>query len=299
MFDWNDLRYFLAVARSGTTLAASRDLRVSQSTVARRIVALEEELRLPLFDKRQSGYVLTEAGTALREAAQQAETSMLAFGAKATAQQRGLSGTVRLTTNDLFANVVLVEAMASFSAAFPDLRLEVVVADRFLDLADGEADIALRVGPRPTEPELFGRCLLIDNWSFYCSRSYADLHGHPKSAEELGTHTIVGMTRDPRTAELIDWLSDYVADSEMPIRPNTYSGALAAIRSGLGVGMMSDVVAARDPALHFCFRPPLPLASEVWLITHERLKNTARIRAVMDFLAGYLTSAKAATPKIA
>src|SRR3954447_18361829 len=107
MFDWNDLRYFLAVAREGSTLAAGRRLRVSQTTVARRIAALEAALGLPLFDKRQAGYALTPAGEHLVDRAQQVEASALAFSEAANAHARDLSGTVRITSEDSYGTGLL------------------------------------------------------------------------------------------------------------------------------------------------------------------------------------------------
>ena len=108
MMDWNDLRHFLAVARTGSTLAAGRELGVSQSTTARRIEALETAIGVKLFERRQSGYALTEAGQALLETAVTVENAASAFTSKAGSLARGLSGTVRFTTNELFATNVLM-----------------------------------------------------------------------------------------------------------------------------------------------------------------------------------------------
>src|SRR6187551_1877351 len=103
MMDWNDLRYFLAVAREGSTLAAGRALRVSQKTVARRLAALEQALGLPLFDRRQAGYTLTPAGEQLVARANQVEASAIEFEQAAASHGRDLSGIVSLTTHEIFA----------------------------------------------------------------------------------------------------------------------------------------------------------------------------------------------------
>ena len=136
MIDWNDLRHFLAVAKAGTTLAAARELRVSQSTAARRIDALETALGLKLFDRRQSGYALTDIGKELAETAAAVEVAAGAFASKVGALKRGLTGTVRITTNDLFAGEVLMPSLNAFRQAHPE------------DLA-GAGD--LRSPPRPRQ----------------------------------------------------------------------------------------------------------------------------------------------------
>ncbi|MCE9648717.1 MAG: LysR family transcriptional regulator [Parvibaculum sp.] len=290
MHDWNDIRHFLTVARMGTTLAASREMRVSQSTVARRIVALEEALGLELFDKRPSGYVLTDMGQALLAAAERAETAMNAFAAEASAGKRGLSGTVRLTTNETFANIFLVRAMREFRSAYPGVKLEIVTSDRALDLGRGEADVAVRAGPRPTEPEIVGKRIAHDTWGIYCSREYADQHGKPESIADFPAHTFVSVDASILIGAMLDWVRAHVPENSIVLRQNSISGLYEGIRSGLGVSLMSDFVCAGDPEMVRCFSLDLPIESEVWLITHERLRHVPRVRAVLDFLGGYFAA---------
>ncbi|MGB3810689.1 MAG: LysR substrate-binding domain-containing protein [Parvibaculum sp.] len=290
VFDWNDIRHFLAVARSGTTLAASRDLRVSQSTVARRIVALEEALELELFDKRPSGYVLTDQGEALRAAAERAEAAMDVFAAEAGSSKRGLSGTVRLTTNETFANTFLVRAMHEFRAAYPGVRLEIITSDRLLDLGRGEADVAVRAGARPSEAELVGKRIANDVWSIYCSRDYAEQHGAPANAADLAGHSFVSVAPAPFSGPIIDWVDAHVREETIILRQNSISGLYTSIKAGIGVSMMSDFIAADDPDLVRCFTPDIQTTAEVWLVAHERLRHVPRVRAVLDFLGGYFAA---------
>lgn len=290
MFDWNDLKYLLAVARQGTTLGASRELRVSQSTVARRVQALEEALGLELFDKRQSGYVLTELGEKLRGSAEAIETAMGGFAAEASAHKRGLAGSVRLTTNETFANLFLVRAIREFREAYPNVGLEIVTADKLLDLAQGEADVALRAGTRPVEPDLVGRRLAVDRWSVYCSREYAAQHGIPRSAEDFHRHHVVSADGLLSRSPLIDWVEANVPPDSIVMRQNSISGLYASIKGGIGVSMMSDFVAIADPDLVHCFTPEIEHQPEVWIVTHERLRGVPRVRAVLDFLTGYFAT---------
>jgi DNA-binding transcriptional LysR family regulator len=288
--DWNDLRHFLAVARTGTTLAASRDLRVSQSTVARRIAALEAALSLTLFDKRPAGYALTGAGEALLPEAEALEGAATAFADKAAARRRVLSGTVRLTTNEVLAGAFLMQAMRDFRATYPAIRLEIVMADRHLDLESGEADVALRAAAAPTQPCLVGRRIARDSWSLYCSRAYAGRHGVPRCIADLGAHPFIGVEGAAYQGPVLEWVRQNVDPKTLALCPNSVSGMLAAIRSGLGVGLMSDFVAARDADLVRCFEPGLSPHYEIWLLTHERLRHAPHVRAVLDYLGGYVAS---------
>ncbi len=288
--DWNDLRFFLEVARAGTTLGASKTLRVSQSTVARRIAALEEALGLTLFDKLQSGYVLTEAGAGLVLAAEQAEASVAGFTALAGSSERGLSGIVRLTTNETFANYFLVRALHEFRKAYPNIRLELITGDRPLDIGGGEADVAVRAGPRPAQGELVGKRLAVDIWSVYCSPDYATQRGIPRSTSDLKGHGFISVDRKLHVGPLIEWMDAHVADEDIVLRQSSLSNIITGIESGLGLGMMSDFLLDHNPRFIKCFTPKVAHESEIWLITHERVRHVPRVRAVMDFLGGYFAA---------
>ena len=289
MSDWNDFKFFLAVVRSGTTLGASRTLQVSQSTVSRRIAALEEDLGLELFDKRPSGYVLTEAGQTLLESAKGMESAAAVTQASVDALKRGLTGSVSFTTNQVLGNRFLMQAIKDFRSAYPSLRLDLVATDEYLDLRTGEADVALRAGRRPTDPDLVGRCVTKDVWSVYCSRDYADAHGKPETAEDLAKHAIITVDARENRTEMADWLGRNVPESAIVLRPNNVAGIYSSLKAGVGVTMMSDFVCAGDPSLIRCFTPDL-ITPEIWLLTHERLRDVPRIRAVMDFFGAYFAT---------
>ncbi|WP_281399776.1 LysR family transcriptional regulator [Sphingomonas rhizophila] len=153
MFDWNDLRYFIAVARVGSTLAAGRSMRVSQTTVSRRIAALEQSLGLLLFDRRQAGYALTPAGKQLLDRAIVVEQAALSFAEAAGFQSRDNSGTVRVTTSDIFSNTFLPPWLAELHEAHPDIRIELDECGTVRDLGAGEADVAIRSTAAAAPPE--------------------------------------------------------------------------------------------------------------------------------------------------
>ena len=143
MLDWNDLRFFLAVAEQGSTLAAGRALRVSQTTVARRIAALETAIGFPLFDRRQAGYAVTPAGEDLSAAPARCALAANAFAEAAAAELRDVRGTVRITTQEIFVTL-LAPMLRELHERHPEILIELDDGQDFRDLGEGEADIALR-----------------------------------------------------------------------------------------------------------------------------------------------------------
>jgi DNA-binding transcriptional LysR family regulator len=150
MLDWNDLRHFLAVARTGSTLAAGRSLRVSQTTAARRVTALEAALGLILFERRPTGYVLTPAGEELMETACLMESAAGRFADAAAAQNREIGGTVRLTVDEIYAVTILAPILRDLHDTHPAIRIELDTTEEKRDLGAGQADIALRSSKGPT-----------------------------------------------------------------------------------------------------------------------------------------------------
>jgi DNA-binding transcriptional LysR family regulator len=282
--DWDDLRYFLAVARSGTALGAARALRVDQTTVARRLSALEAALGLPLFERRQAGYALTEAGLSLVAHAEAVEAAASAFADAAAAQSREVSGTVCLTTLEIYAVTILAPLLRDLHEAHPSLRIELDTADSKRDLGAGEADIALRGGQRPVESSLVGRRIGADPWTLYCSRDYAAGHPRPRSAADLRQHHIIGGGGEMVWPLYRAWLQRHGLEQQVTIRHSSAIGLLAAVRSGAGLAVLPSFIADRDPDLVRCLDPLTDDGAELWLLTHERLRHAPRVRAVMDFL---------------
>jgi DNA-binding transcriptional LysR family regulator len=292
MLDWNDLRYFLAVAETGSTRGAGQMLRVSQTTAARRIAALEEELGLSLFERRQTGYVLTPVGEALIARARGVGEAAADFADLAASQSREVSGTVRFTTGDIYAVTVLVPILGRLRDALPGIRIEVDTSGEVLDLAAGAADIALRTSKGPPEGAgLVGRRITDDPWTVYCSRSYAEAHGVPHSRAELLTHSFVGGGGNRVWPAYRDWLQHNNLEGRVSMHHSSATGMLSAVRAGLGLAVLPMFVAASDPDLIRCLPPRSDKDHGLWLLTHERLRHTPRVRAVIDFLATELKRA--------
>jgi len=285
MLDWNDLRYFLAVAREGSTLAAGRALRVSQTTVARRIAALEQSLGLPLFDKRQAGYVMTPLGTDLLTRAEQVELAANVFADAAAAQSRDLSGTVKITTDEVYGITLLVPLLRELHDKHPEVVIELDTSQTVRDLGAGEADVSLRSTNGSNQPAgLVGRQLCIDDWALYCSRDYAARHGVPRSLAELKKHAFIGGGGGNLWIHYQAWLKTLGLEQQVAMHHATSGGLLSGIRSGFGIAVLPCVVADADADLVRCLPPRADHERVLWLFTHDRVRHTPRVRAVIDFL---------------
>ena len=281
--DWNDWRAFLAVARSGSTLAAARALRISQTTVARRIAGLEEALGLTLFERRPAGYVPTAAGTGMIAGAEAIEQAALGLEARARAASRVIEGIVRITTEEIFSTALLAPHLLELRERLPAIRIEIDNGVGLRDLGAGEADIALRSMRHAVGGGLVGRVIARDDWTLYCSRGYAARHGVPTSIPALKDHVIVGGGGGMLAREYGEWIAAAGLEDRVTIQQGSATGLLTAVRTGLGIAALPCIVADALPDLIRCAPPPHD-QREMWLLTHERVRHQPAVRAVIDFL---------------
>ena len=282
--DWNDLRYFLSVARTGSTLAAGRELRVSQTTVARRVAALERALGLSLFDKRQAGYALTPAGDELLAEAGKVEEAAHGFGEAAAARTREVAGTVRITAEEIYALGLLSPLLRELHDLHPQIMIELDTGQELRDLGSGQADIALRSTTGKQPAGLVGRRLCDDDWALYCSRDYAGRHGVPASVEDLKRHAIVGGGGGYLWRHYQAWLRQLGLEEQVAMHHASSTGLLSAVRSGFGVAVLPCIVADADSDLIRCLAPREGHGRTLWLLTHDRVRHGPSVRAVMSFL---------------
>lgn len=293
MYDWNDLRHFLAVARGGSTLAAARQLGVNQTTSARRLQALEEALGQRLFDRVQGGRVLTEAGRNLVVAAEAVEAAARSFEDQVAALQRGLTGALRVTCSETMAKVAVTPALVQFNQLYPDIEVEVIIADKFLDLVAGEADIAVRAtSTTQWEAGIVVRKLMDLSWALYCSPDYAERHGVPNGVDDLDGHILVGGTGELANVPWYKWLETHAFGAEVRSRSSTLTNLFHAVKSGLGVAPLPSYPSDFDDELVRC-GPHVPgMEASVWLVAPERLRDHPRARAFMDFVSSFVAASR-------
>jgi DNA-binding transcriptional LysR family regulator len=289
--DWNDLKYFLEVARGGSLTRAADVLRVSQSTVSRRITELETRLATRLFARHQTGYHLTDEGRELLGRAEAAEDNMLAFERGASGLSPGVSGLVRLATSDNLASDLVIPALPRFVARHPLLRLEIVTTTAAVELGRRDADLALRL-VRPGHGNLKARRLGTMGYGVYGHADY--LARHPAlDADPLAGRAMI--TWDEAHAHLpaAQWLARRAPDAHVALAVSTVRAQIAGARAGLGLAVLPDFL-VRDAGLVRVLAPAEVFSDGVWLVMHADLAASSRVRAVADFLAATVEVARAA-----
>jgi DNA-binding transcriptional LysR family regulator len=282
MFDWNDVKALLAVGRGGSTAAAARELGVNQTTVSRRLEALERDLGVRLVDRHQAGASLTEVGRLLVGDAEAMERNALGMRQTVETHQRGASGTVRITMSELTANTGLIPLLPEFRAAFPEITLELVITDDRLDLEAGQADIALRGGYVLPDSNLVARKISETDWALYCSREYANRMGLPKTLDDLKNHVLIGGDAD-RDFPGLTAILDRAPGAAVTLKSSSVTNLFESVRAGIAVGSMPCLLADLDPDLVQIFPPDPDTLSFTWMITRADLKDAPRVRAFMDF----------------
>lgn len=281
MFDWNDLKYFLAVARHGSTIAAGKALRTSQSTVHRRLSELETKIGRELTARHSTGYRLTEFGEKLLPLAERVEASIADLEQCVTGEVREEAGIIRMTCPEPIIPRLL-PIIERFHARHPKIRVEFVTSDRYLDLLKGEADVALRSGD--TEDELIGRKIADSIWAVYASRSYIDRHGRPERIEDLNRHRLVSLDEAMSKHRLVAWIGSVAPKATIAARNNSILGLMQAVKSGLGVSALPTPMADQQEDLVRVL-DPIPELSRSWrLLAHPDLRRTKRVSLFFDFI---------------
>ena len=284
MFDWNDLKYFLAVAHHHSTLAASRALQVNQSTVQRRLAELERRLGRPLVQRHPTGYRLTEFGQALLPYAESVAKAVAALEQQLESAQLEAVGIIRVTCPEpLVYRITQTTLLDRFHARYPGLRVEFVMSDRYLDLMKGEADVALRSGDT-VDNELVGRKIGDSLWAVYASRKYIERCGQPDRVEALEQHDLVGFDETMANHRAAQWLRDVAPHGRVVARNNSVLGLLYSVKAGVGIAPLPTAIADAEPELVRVLGP-VPELARIWrLLTRADLRHTPRVSAFFDFM---------------
>lgn len=279
--NWDDLRYFLAVAREKQMLGAARRLGVSQALLSRHIGALESAVGARLFDRTTRGSNLTEDGNALLAVAERIEAEVFT----GLAEIRGgkeMAGTVRIGTPDGFGSAFLAPRLGRFRETYPDLRVQLVPVSRSFSLSEREADVAIMVG-RPEKGRLRVRKLVDYTLGLYASKNYVARAGMPHTVADLSAHSLVGYVDDLVFTPELNYVADYMRDWQSDVEISTAIGQMEAVRSGVGIGILHDFMAAREQDL-VRLLPDLKTTRSYWIVWHENLRVAQRVQAVADLL---------------
>ncbi len=287
--DWDKLRIFHAVASAGSFTHAGQTLGLSQSAVSRQISALEEEISTPLFQRHARGLTLTDEGELLFTAV----TDVLGRLAAAEEALKNVHdaprGALKITASHGIGAYWLLPRLGDFLAQYPEVEVHLVMDDKELDLAQREADLAIRMRA-PVQADLIQRKLFTAHYHMYAAKNYLKDHPTPKTLEEIADHAIIvyGETAAPEIRE-INWLLETHKKHSKPggqgriIRINNMTGILQAVEAGLGIGLVPDYVAAQHPALERVLPEVAPLGFDVHLVYADALRQSKRVAAFRDF----------------
>lgn len=283
-WNWDHLRFFLALAEEGTLSGAARRLGVSHTTVLRRIRTFEGDLETRLFDRTPQGYSLTTAGAALHERAVEMKTSIETVSRQISGADAAIGGEVVITTTDTLAFAVLPRLLARLGERYPDLRFRLDIINRLSDIDNREADIAIRTCREPPE-RLIGRRIGTVRFAACAARDYVEAHGIERFPERTDGHRFVVLDRSYAGTPFHHWLDRRLEPDTVCTTINGFLGAAAAARAGMGIAVLPAYMLAELPDL-----VELPINGEeiatnsLWILSRADLRDTERVRLVRRYL---------------
>ena len=289
--DWDDIRVFLAIARSGQILGAARRLGLNHATVARRLTALEEALKTPLVERGTTGCSLTVAGERFLQSAERMEAEFQAARSELTDTEIDVSGTVRIGAPDGFGVAFLAPRLGELTARHPGLTIQLVPVPRSFSLSRREADIAVTID-RPDTGRLVAAKLVDYALGLYASRAYVERRGLPGQTSELRDHDLVGYVEDLLYSPSLNYGAEIVRDWSARFEIASALGQTEAVRSGAGIGILHAFIARKDPSL-VPVLPQIRLTRAYWMVTHESSRPLRHVAAVQDFLRDLVTRDRA------
>ncbi|WP_109477154.1 LysR family transcriptional regulator [Paraburkholderia sp. C35] len=279
--NWDDARIFVAIHRERTLRAAARALDIDQATVGRRLAALEHALGATLFLRTSTGYELTAVGKTAIRAAEAMEQSAHDLVRHAQGVDKRLAGEVKLSTTDALSQEFVMPAIARLHAKHPDVSVMLDTTTQVLNLAKREADIAIRT-VKPRNPDLLARRLARWDVGLYASPDYLRRHGEPVPGERFAGHDLVVYQPYFARERTPVFLGEPLTDGRIVARLNANLTLRAALRAGLGISLLPVPMAERDGLVRIWPDRSNDEAYEVWLVTHQDLRHTARIRVTID-----------------
>jgi DNA-binding transcriptional LysR family regulator len=281
MFDWNDLRFFLELQRSGRLLTAAQRLKTTHATVARHIEAIEKSLGTALFIQHAQGYELTPAGEALLKHAEAMENVALLAQEEIT-QSTAPLGKIRVGVTEGLGIMFLASRLRGLFERYPGLEVELVAVPRFVSILNREAEISIHL-ERPNADMLVTRKLTDYRLALYASQAYLDRAPPLRSREDLGRHAWIDYVDDLLFSQELKFLNSFCRNPKVVFHSTSVLAQQQAARSSLGIAVLPCYMAAGDPQLV----PLLPgesIQRAYWISTRRDLHKSVRLRVVWDYL---------------
>ncbi|MFY7866354.1 LysR family transcriptional regulator [Roseateles sp.] len=295
-FNWDDLRYALAIAEAGSLNGAAKALGVQHTTVLRRLDALEQRLGARLFERLRQGYTPTGAGELMAAQARQMRPAIAEMQRRILGRDLELHGSLRLTTAFIASLYLLPEALAAFRRSHPGIEVEVHENSHLVDMSRRDADVALRMN-RVVPEHLVGRQVGEVRMRVYARRGAPGLPQTVQPIENLCAHyPWIGFDRERRTRFFDRWMLDHVADERIVMRIDLLHPAVAMARTGVALALLPTLIEGHEPDLLPVSEVLNEVSTPVWLLTHPDLRQTARVRAFMQEVGSHLQATLAAAP---
>jgi DNA-binding transcriptional LysR family regulator len=283
LFDWNDLVFFLELARQGRLAPVARRLKVDHTTVSRRIAELERDLSVKLFDRNRDGFVLTERGHRLFDIAERIEQEAASVEPAMGADNATAAGRVRVVTMEGIGAFFLASRFAELAVQNPGITVELVTERHIISLTKREADIFISF-VHPTGAKLAVKKLGSFRLALFASRSYLEQRGMPKDRAELAAHTFVDYVEDLIAIQPVHWLLDVLDPTNVAFRSSSMHAQQQAIAAGAGIGLLPLFSAKGDPTLIPVLPEQVKVYRDVFHTVHEDLQFMARVRIVSRHL---------------
>ncbi|MEO0386015.1 MAG: LysR family transcriptional regulator [Pseudomonadota bacterium] len=291
--DWDKLRIFHHVADAGSLTHAGETLHLSQSAVSRQIRGLEDSLSVTLFHRHARGLILTEQGELLFEATSAMRSRLETAEARIRDSADGIFGELRVTATIGFGTLWLAPRLHKLYAEYPELKIDLILEERVLDLPMREADLAIRM-KEPSQADLIRRRLMDVRMQFYASARYIEQHGLPESSADLAKHRIVAQSMSARqVSEGMNWIAPFLSTKTSSVLTvNNYFGILQSVRHGLGIGALPNYVSVDVPDLIRVLPNEESKTIPVYLAYPEELRRSRRIAAFRDFMLAEIAEYK-------
>lgn len=281
--DWDNLRYFLELARAGTLVGAARRLGVDHTTVARRIQGLEKDMGAALFAREAAGHRLTEAGRHLQPQVEAMERAFRAVESAAPSSDEGLAGLVRIGATEGFGTVVLAPQLALFAKAHPRLVIDVLAMPRLVQLSRREADIVISL-ERPVRGSVVVSRLTDYVLELYASVSYLEQQGPIVSRDDLKGHSFISYVDDLLFSKELQYLNELHRPDRFALRSTSILAQYQATVAGAGIAVLPTFIAGNNPALRRVLPGQASFTRTFWMSMPSETRHVARIQAVWEFV---------------
>jgi DNA-binding transcriptional LysR family regulator len=291
-FDWNDLKSFLAIARTGRLTAAAARLKLDHTTLSRRIGGLEHALKAKLFDRSPSGYTLTEQGQRLLPVAEEMERLSIGAQELVGGSAASVAGVVRIGAPEGFGSYFLAPRVAFLKDRYPQLKVQLIAASSVFSLAKRDADIVVSV-TRPPAGRLLVSKLIDYELALYAAPSYLEAHPQISEPQDLSAHSFVSYIGDLLNSPELNFLQHVAPEGAASLESSNLVAQLKATLAGAGLCILPAFLAGEESGLVRILSDEIRLTRSLWLIVHQDLSELARVRAVVRFIKDEVEGAKA------